>query len=70
MRRDRPVSRMTHDEALEHRTVSRGRRVLKRPHLLRSVFALIGVAFVLVELARYAVVPLLVWLGSLSGGGV
>ncbi len=69
MRRDRPVFRTPYETERHPRASQSGRRFFKRPHLMRNLFALIGVAFVLVELARYVVVPLLVWLGSLSGGG-
>ncbi len=70
MRRDRSVSSPPYNAAPRPHAARREKRVLKRPHLLRNLLAFIGAAFVLVELARYVAVPLLVWLGSLSGGGV
>lgn len=55
------------------------KRALNRAHkkhrkrrfsLIWNLFAIIGVITVLVQAARYIVIPLLVYLNALSGGGL
>jgi len=54
-----------------HRSAQgRRSRPRRRRSLLGTVFMLIGVAAMLVLLARYVVVPVLVMLPSWMGGGV
>ena len=51
----------------QHRQKRRARRK-RRFAFWRNIFAVIGVIAVLVELARYVVIPLLVYLNVLTGG--
>ena len=54
----------------EKRKLKRHERSKRRFAFLRNLFAIIGVIAVLVELARYVVIPLLVYLNVLTGGAL
>ncbi len=52
----------------EQRKIKRERKHRRRSPLIWNVLALIGLGTVLVQLARYVIIPLLVYLNVLTGG--
>ncbi len=63
-----PLPQPTDPEAEKPRKKKRRKR--HRFSLLWNLFALVGIGTILVQLARYVVIPLLVWVQSLTGGAV